>query len=344
MVKSRRHLRLLAIPVTLVGFMVSGLVSPAQSAPAAVKCGAVITQNTTLTANVGPCSQGGLKIGADGITLNLGGFAVVGRANRTGDGVGILVSGRTGVVVRNGRVTDYDAGVAIVGGGGNTVTGLLVKDNIGTTRRGDFGDGIAISDSGNNSLLTNNVVHNGPFSGVAIVGDSDGNLLEDNVISDNNLGFTGLDGVRVEGPGANNNVVRGNTVAGNTLDGIAVFADSGTGNFNTGNLIENNTVVSNGFGLLAARPGDGIRLFIRANSNTVRNNVVSDNAGSGILLQFNTNLATGASSNTITGNTASGNARASAARFDLEDQNPLCDSNTWLANTFGTANQPCTTV
>lgn len=341
MVKSRRPLRLLAIPITLVGLTATGLVSPAESAPATVKCGTVITQSTTLTANVGPCSRGGLVVGTDNITLDLGGFAVIGRSNRTGDGVGILLNGRTGVTVRNGRVTDYDAGVAIVGGSANTVTGLLAKDNIGTTKRGDFGDGIVISGSDSNTVVANNVVHNGPFSGMALVGDSNNNLLEDNVISDNNIGFTGLDGVRVEGPGANNNRVRGNTVAGNTLDGIAIFADGGTGNFNTGNIIEENTVVSNGFGLLAVRPGDGIRLFLRANNNTVRNNHVRDNAGSGILLQFSSGLQTGALNNSITGNTAQGNGRASTARFDLEDQNPNCDNNVWSGNTFGTASQAC---
>lgn len=341
MVKSRRPLRLLAIPAALVGLTAAGLVTPAQSAPATMKCGSVITQNTTLTSNVGPCSQGGLVIGADGVNLNLNGFAVVGRANRTGDGVGILLNGRTGVTVRNGRVTDYDAGVAIVGGHNNTVTGMLVKDNIGTTKRGDFGDGIAVSGSDDNVLLANNVIHNGPFSGIALVNDSDGNRLEDNVVSDNNLGFTGLDGIRIEGPGANANLVLGNTVAGNTLDGIAIFADQGTGNYNTGNVIDGNTVLSNGFGLLAARPGDGIHLFLRANSNTIRNNDVRDNAGSGIFLQYNTNLSTGATNNVITGNTALGNARASSVRADLEDQNANCDNNTWSGNVFGTANQPC---
>lgn len=340
MVTSRRSLRLLAVPIALVGLTAAGLVSPAESAPAPVKCGTVITQDTTLTADVGPCSQGGLVVGADDITLDLGGFAVVGRPNRTGDGVGILLEGRTGVTVGNGQVADYDAGVAIIGGSGNTVTGLLVKDNIGTTKRGDFGDGIAVSDSDDNLVVANDVIHNGPFSGIALLGDSDGNHLQDNAVSDNNLAFSALDGIRVEGPGANGNIVLGNTVAGNTLDGIAIFSDGQTGMFNTHNVIEENVVSSNGFGLLFARPGDGIRTFARANENVIRNNTVTGNAGSGILVQA------GSVSNVIAKNTAQDNAGASAARFDLEDGNPDCkDSaghkNTWQNNTFGTASQAC---
>lgn len=338
MTNARRHLRVLAVPLLLLGVTTVGLASPAASAPATVKCGTVITAPTTLAANVGPCSRGGLVIGADGITLDLGGFAVIGRANRTGDGAGILLSGRQNVTVRNGRVTDFDAGVAIVGGSSNTITDLLAKDNIGTTKRGDFGDGIAVSSSNGNLIVDNDVIHNGPFDGIGLVGASSGNLIEGNVVSENNVAFTGDDGIRIEGPGATNNTVRANTVTGNTLDGIAVFSDQGTGNLNTGNIIEDNTVTANGFGLLLARPGDGIRTFLRANSTIIRNNVVRDNAGSGILI--------GSLNNQIVTNTSLGNARQAAAaspRFDLHDTNAACDANVWSGNVFGTANQACTT-
>jgi len=116
--------------------------------------------------------------------------------------------------------------------------------------------------------------------------------------------------------------VRGNTVTGSTLDGIAVFSNQGTGPLNSGNVIEDNTVMANGFGLLAARPGDGIRTFLRANDTTIRNNQVHDNAGSGIL------IANGSLSNEILTNTSTGNARQAAAgtRFDLHDLNPHPDA------------------
>jgi hypothetical protein len=319
--------------------MTVGVAGPAFATPAPVKCGTVITESTTLTANVGPCAKGGLVIGADNVTLDLGGFAVMGKANRTGDGVGILVSGRTGVTVRNGRVTDFDAGVAIEGGSANVVEDLLVKDNIGSNKRGDFGDGIAISASSSNRIVGNDVIHNGPFDGVGLVGASSGNVVENNVVSQNNVPFTGDDGIRIEGPGATNNTVRANTVDGNTLDGIAVFSDQATGNLNAGNVIETNTVTANGFGFIGARPGEGIRTFLRANSNTIRSNQVHDNAGSGIL------IANGSLSNEILTNDSTNNARQAApgTRFDLHDGNPGCDANTWSANVFGTANQACTT-
>ena len=335
------HLRRIATAGALALFAASALVVAAPAAAAPVGCGITITQSTTLTANIGPCPRGGITIGADDITLDLGGFRITGKANRTGDGVGILLQGRTNVTVMNGTVSQFDAGVAIVGGAGNTVTGVTANFNVGGGKS-DFGDGIAIVGSDHNSILNSNITNNGPFSGVSMVGDSDSNEIEDNVISSNNVANTGDDGVRVEGPGANQNVVRGNNVSGNGLDGIAIFADQGTGNLNTGNVIELNTVNANGFGLLAARPGDGIRLFIRADDNIVQNNTVNGNAGHGIFAQYSTSQSRGAQSNDFFSNAALNNNRAGrASTFDLTDQNPTCDGNVWVSNTFGTANQAC---
>jgi parallel beta-helix repeat protein len=335
---AKRQLRLLAITLLSLGLATIVAATPASSATSPIRCGSVITADTTLTANIGPCSRGGLVIGADNITLDLDRFGVLGKANRTGDGVGIRLSGRTGVTIKNGRVIDFDAGVAIVGGSANTVENVLVKDNIGTAKRGDFGDGIAISGSDGNTITGNDVIHNGPFDGIGLVGAASANLIEDNIVSENHVGTTADDGIRIEGPGATNNTVRGNTVSANGLDGIAVFSDQATGSLNVGNVIEENTVTANGFGFLGARPGDGIRTFLRANDTTIANNAVHDNAGSGIL------IAEGSLNNEILTNTSTGNARqatAAAPRFDLHDLNPACDANVWFGNVFGTANPAC---
>src|SRR5437660_12844162 len=100
-------------------------------APAAyathVTCGMTITTNTTLDSAVGPCANNGIIIGANGITLNLNGFRVFGTPN-PGDKAGVLLQGRTGVTVTGqGSVTDFDGGVVIEGGGGNTVRQVLVQ-------------------------------------------------------------------------------------------------------------------------------------------------------------------------------------------------------------------------
>src|SRR5438094_8446204 len=93
-----------------------------------VRCGDVITVDTRLHGDVGPCSNGGLVVGGDGIRLDLNGHSVFGMADM-GDGVGISVIGRSGVVVTNGTVWHFDAGVYIEGGGYNRLSHLSVQDN-----------------------------------------------------------------------------------------------------------------------------------------------------------------------------------------------------------------------
>ncbi|MGH9177888.1 MAG: right-handed parallel beta-helix repeat-containing protein [Acidimicrobiales bacterium] len=290
----------------------------------------------TLTADIGPCVRGGLIIGANDITLDLGGHRVFGKS-RTGDGIGIAVPSHTGVTIRNGTVAQFDAGVVIDGGSANLVENLTANFNQGGARS-DFGDGILISDSSGNTVQNNNVTNNGPFSGVSLLGVTEDNEILSNVVTSNGVPATGNDGIRIEGPGAANNLVQGNTVTGSTLDGIAVFrgvVTPGGPSLNNGNRIIGNAVTANGFGHLGARPGDGIRVFPGPTDTVIQSNSVADNAGNGIIVGL------GATSNDILTNTATGNARAAASLFDLNDANPSCDANVWASNTFGTASQAC---
>lgn len=345
-----RRIAATALFGSLIG---AGLTSTAAAAP--VGCGSVITANTTLTADVGPCNQGGLVIGADNITLDLGGHTVLGKP-RTGDGIGIAIPHHTGVTVRNGTVRFFDAGVAILHSDRNTVTGVTARDNIGpakNNRKADFGDGIAINFSSDNTVSTNTVVNNGPFDGIGVVADtttpSSRNVITGNRVVNNDVptsasGPNQDDGIRIEGPNATGNTVQGNTVLQNGLDGIALFADQGSGFPNSGNTVASNTVEGNGFHDFGHRKGDGIVLFGApgsttvkgADSSTVQGNTVRGNAANGIRVA--------SSSNTISSNVATGNAAFPATGvFDLNDRNltPPCDANVWSGNTYGTRNLTC---
>ncbi len=88
---------------------------------------------------------------------------------------------RTGVTIRNGTVTLFDAGVVIVGGSRNTVNRILAEDNIGTAST-DFGDGITLFDSSGNTIIGNVARHNGPYDGIGLVDNSDNNLVERNAV------------------------------------------------------------------------------------------------------------------------------------------------------------------
>ena len=50
-------------------------------------------------------------VGADNVTIDLNGYAI--RGLGTDAGIGIDVSGRTGVTVKNGRITDFAQGVQL---------------------------------------------------------------------------------------------------------------------------------------------------------------------------------------------------------------------------------------
>ncbi len=179
----------------------------------------VVTQDTTLTGDVGPCPGHGIVVTADNITLDLAGFTVFGEQTPM-EQVGILLDDVTGVTVKNGTVTGFDAGVSIEGGGGNTVTGITATRNVNdmiepvdpftiipagqTTpptpqQRHDinlvtcvYGDGITTSDSDNNVITNNVVTENGPYSGISLVGDSDNNVVSKNEVHENDLTNTGV--------------------------------------------------------------------------------------------------------------------------------------------------------
>ncbi|MDQ4068485.1 MAG: right-handed parallel beta-helix repeat-containing protein, partial [Actinomycetota bacterium] len=123
----------MGIAVTVVLALWWGVSPISPAAAAHVSCGQTITQNTVLDSDVGPCPAGGngIIIGADNIALDLNGHRVLGTPNVINDGAGIYILGRTGVTVRNGTIRDFDCGVAIEGGSGNTVTGIRAQDNIG---------------------------------------------------------------------------------------------------------------------------------------------------------------------------------------------------------------------
>lgn len=237
----------------LVGGVVSslmlgtGAVTASAAAPA-VRCGQAITSNTKLKRNVGPCPGDGLVVKANNVRLDLNGFKVSG-ANGTEETNGIRLMGTSGVTVKDGTVTGFDAGVNVMGGSGNTLTDLAVRgnvnDNITTDNPADdctFGDGITTTDSDDNAILDNSVIRNGPFSGISLVGDSDGNVVKGNDVRNNNLpnedaapgsqgnGNCGAPfsrpiqdiGIRIEGPGANANQVERNRVTNSAIGGITV--------------------------------------------------------------------------------------------------------------------------
>ncbi|HVL99663.1 MAG TPA: right-handed parallel beta-helix repeat-containing protein [Egibacteraceae bacterium] len=341
--------------------MGSGLTAPAGAT--SVSCGQVITRHTVLQADVGPCPDNGIVVGADNVRLNLNGYRILGTP-QTGDGAGVLVVERRGVHVTNGTVSDFDAGVAIVGGGGNRVAQVTARDNIGQARVPSqgiagtrYGDGIAILSSSDNLLLRNVAENNGPFAGIGLYAEIDAdhpreiggptrnNVVNGNVVRDNRAcrtptGPCDNDGIRLE-PGVQANLIVNNEVTGSGLDGIAVFSRN-----TTDNEIKHNVVRGNGFHHVGHRKGDGIRVFGRnvalnlpgGDRTLIENNQVFGNAANGIRVD--------AQFSRIINNKTGANVQVVDPRFflqsDLHDSNEDCDANVWSGNTFDKAYPDCT--
>lgn len=236
-----RH-RLLHAAVGAAGAIVVGgtlVAIPANAGSTGVKpvttCGTQITSkgHWALMNDIGPCTGDGIDIMVNSVTLSLNGHTITGNdMNNTSDAggtnfatnppspipgnseqIGIAVMGAHGVKVSGpGTVTAFDAGVDVMGGSGNTVTGLTAQGNIahvllipGVTASNtpcaggtvgcmwnpalpgplsypcNDGDGILTDGSNGNSLTNNNTYGNGPFDGIALVGPS-----SDNTVSGNN--------------------------------------------------------------------------------------------------------------------------------------------------------------
>jgi parallel beta-helix repeat protein len=102
--------------------------SVAPTAALAVECGDVLVEDTVLHHDL-ECPGDGLVIGADNITLDLGGHQLAGPATWDGDSVGIRNDGYDSVRVLNGTVRAFRKGIVIRGSKRSLVTGLNVTRN-----------------------------------------------------------------------------------------------------------------------------------------------------------------------------------------------------------------------
>ena len=260
------------VAVALLGG--SGLwLNPADAAPAPVvlECGATITEDTVLGADMGPCPEDAVIIDANDVLFDLNGHEIVGQGGQVvpHQSAGVFITNQTGVQVRNGTVRGFFHGVRVQQGSGNTVNFMFVTNNEG-------GNGIVLENSSDNRVANNTVTDNGRFSGIATFDSrffsagSARNTIVDNTVTGNDFSAT-TPGISVEN-GAGH-VVRGNTVTGNAGAGISVRLQS-TGVSVTDSLIARNVVSGNG--------GSGITLPVGANGNVIRDNEVTGNGVDGI--------------------------------------------------------------
>jgi parallel beta-helix repeat protein len=215
----------------LVGLLVVLVAAIAPTVASGTTGTLTITQNTTLTEN----HQGNIVIAANNITLDCAGHMVTG----SGDGIGVDLSGHSGVTVKNCRVTDFNIGFFMIGGGGNTL--------IGNTANTISGNAFRVF-SANNILIGNKADGTGsPDSAegffVSYIFGSKYNLLQRNEATNFQCGF------RLSADPTTDNTLTGNVASSNTV-GFCLLEVSR--NTLTGNVANNN---GTGFQIAGTAPG-----------------------------------------------------------------------------------------
>jgi parallel beta-helix repeat protein len=189
----------------------------------------------TLTDNI----NGSIVVERDNIVIDGNGHTIQG----TGTGTGIDLSGRSNVTIKNMEIQE-------------------------------FGEGIRMLDSSNNSIIENNFWDDGD-RGIWLYGSSNNNISRNDVTNNEH-------GIWLE-YSSNDNSIIGNNVTANTYDGILldyssdnndIFENNAEKNFpgimidhSSNNSIAGNNVTSN---------HDGIRLFYSSNNSIIGNNVTAN--------------------------------------------------------------------
>jgi parallel beta-helix repeat protein len=192
-----------------------------------------ITTDTTLTEDF----FGQIIIEADGITLNGDGHMIIGPGSSNvliGDPrikwaftIGILLEERTGVTVKNCRVTGFGDGIYLYDSDGNTLLNNTANDNVFT--------GFVLSSSSNNILLNNTANNIIDYGTGFVVEMSCGNTFKGNTANNNTRGFSLSDG-------CSGNVFETNTAKSNMESGFMLLYTSTNNNIFFHNNLIGNTV------------------------------------------------------------------------------------------------------
>ena len=280
---------------------VAGVVSSGATAQT-LTCGAVVTSNVTLDSSLTGCSTG-LVVGADGISIDLNGYAIQGVGTDTGSGVEVF--DRSGVTVKNGHVRGFHTGVRLVRTHDSTVTNLTIRDTHKGISLGDYKNsfqdstfneirgntvtesdvGIWVQGSDDNRVVTNSLMNNlgsglfcysgsrnqidgndsiGNYTGIELNSCDLTTLRENDASSNRGNGI-----VRSE----SNGLVERNTANGNGQSGIDSFLSHA--------LFINNVTNGNGLHGLSIWDVTGHGPF-----HSITGNVANANGGYGILAAF----------------------------------------------------------
>ena len=228
-----------------------------QQQPLAISpsCGQVITQNVVLTSNLNCADSDGLIVGASDIVIDLNGHTISGpdadSQEKTSSKVGVMIPNMNNVVVQDGTIHGFQAGILMTGSQNVELKGIVSKDN----QIGAFSTGASIVNAHlsilmNNQIgfaghstqqatIENNILYQNALAGITLVNSDNGVLTLNSITESGN-------GLYVDNQSNNNNVnfnnVLLNTIDLNNANGLPV-------NTNANTYDQNNCMTSNPSGI-----------------------------------------------------------------------------------------------
>ncbi len=106
-----------------------------QQQPLAISpsCGQVITQNVILTSNLNCADSDGLIVGASDIVIDLNGHTISGpdvdSQEKTSSKVGVMIPNMNNVVVQDGTIQGFQAGILMTGSQNVELSNIISQDN-----------------------------------------------------------------------------------------------------------------------------------------------------------------------------------------------------------------------
>jgi Right handed beta helix region len=247
-----------ALAALVAALLIAHAAGPARASASSISCGETINADTLLRTDVTGCAGPAIVIGANGVTLDLGGHTV---------GGSIVATGHADLQVRDGvvagdvrferarrvsveRVRVLRGSITCLRTGGCTVLRSVVT-----------GGGIAIfqTESGVPNRIRGNIVRGAPGAGIA-ADRTDTTSITRNVVRDSATG--------IETSHAADLRIARNLIVHSSGDGLS-------GSFGSAAAIVHNVIVSSG--------GDGLSLRMWGGQTLIARNIVSRNGRNGIL-------------------------------------------------------------
>jgi parallel beta-helix repeat protein len=259
--RSRPVACLMVLGLTTVLLGLEGSAASAQP----LTCGQVITEDTTLRGDLGPCPGDGLVIGAANVTLDLNGHAIVGDTGALGRDVGVRNGeGYDGTVIENGEIREFFTSIQLDHADHSRVSditetsssrccnrhfvkvlnsrGTRIEDNVLSDSAALTAEDVFIV-SGSHNTIQNNAAR-GPSEGYGFIVSGSHNSISENFTDYSAFGVS-IDGSRnrvTHNSVGSNNGSLGVRGARNLIAANSVNADQGLEASGPGNDIRNNIV------------------------------------------------------------------------------------------------------